>query len=123
MMTTAEQTVSAVLEQTNKRYVIETGSSEDGNSHFTLYSDGWLEQSGVILSGFSGHLTVPLMKAFRDKNYPVVVDREANGVDRDGYGDDSGVNYGDKSPTSFSVSLYGAVSCACVAWMAEGYSV
>ena len=43
-MATAEQTVSAVLESTNKRYVVETGQTE--NSWFTLYSDGWIEQGG-----------------------------------------------------------------------------
>ena len=36
-MATADQTVGAVLDATNKRYVVETGSSEDGSSHFTLY--------------------------------------------------------------------------------------
>lgn len=121
-MATAEQTVGAVLDATNKRYVVETGSSEDGNSHFTLYSDGWLEQAGVVLSGISGKTTVRLMKQFRDKNYSVVIDREADGVDSDGYQNASGVNNGDKSPTSFSISLYGATSCPCISWLAEGYS-
>ena len=66
-MATAEQTVSAVLDATNKRYVVETGSSEDGSSHFTLYSDGWLEQSGFKTG--RGQLTVNFLKEFKDTNY------------------------------------------------------
>ena len=48
-MATAEQTVSAVLESTNKRYVVETGQTENG--WFTRYSDGWVEQGGKIGDG------------------------------------------------------------------------
>ena len=40
-MATAEQTVSAVLESTNKRYLVEKGESEDGNQTWERYSDGY----------------------------------------------------------------------------------
>lgn len=45
-MATAEQTVSAVLEATNKAYIVETGDSEDGLSHYRRWSDGTIEQWG-----------------------------------------------------------------------------
>lgn len=54
-MATADQTVGAVLDATNKRYVVEIWKSEDGKNGYTKYSDGWIEQYGVIenVSGVS----------------------------------------------------------------------
>lgn len=46
-MATAEQTVSAVLESTNKRYLVEHAEAEDGSWWYDLYSDGYLKQGGV----------------------------------------------------------------------------
>ena len=46
MMATAEQTVSAVLEATNKAYIVETGDSWT-DSHYRRWSDGTIEQWGV----------------------------------------------------------------------------
>lgn len=42
-MATAEQTVMAVLNATNKRFPVEIFETEDGLSGYTRYSDGWLE--------------------------------------------------------------------------------
>ncbi len=53
-MATVEQTVSAVLDATNKRYVVETGQTENG--WFTRYSDGWIEQGGRF--GY-GNVAIP----------------------------------------------------------------
>lgn len=54
-MATAEQTVSAVLDATNKRYVVETGQTESG--WFTRYSDGWIEQGGTLSFDSEGYMT------------------------------------------------------------------
>ena len=89
-MATSDQTVGAVLDATNKRYVVETGSSEDGSSHFTLYSDGWLEQSGYVTSNLSSFTTIPLMKPYSDKNYNVIVNRESEYAECLGWGIPSG---------------------------------
>ena len=74
-MATAEQTVSAVLESTNKRYVVEIWKSEDGKNGFTKYSDGWIEQYGVIdnVSGVSdgSFKTQTLHTEFATTNYIV----------------------------------------------------
>lgn len=43
-MATADQTVSAVLEATNKAYIVEQGDSADGSSHYRRWSDGTIEQ-------------------------------------------------------------------------------
>lgn len=46
-MATAEQTVEAVLDATNKRYLVEHQEAEDGSWWYDLYSDGYLKQGGV----------------------------------------------------------------------------
>lgn len=69
-MATAEQTVSAVLESTNKRYLVEKGESEDGNQTWERYSDGYIR---TTIKGFwsSGTYTVQFPIEFQ--NPPVVV--------------------------------------------------
>ena len=70
-MATAEQTVSAVLESTNKRYVVETGTSEDGTIRYTRYSDGYLIIEGDCVAP-SGIATMNLPVPFSNTNYLVV---------------------------------------------------
>ena len=123
MMATAEQTVGAVLDATNKRYVVETGSSDDGSSHFALYSDGWLEQSGCVTNGFSGLMTIQMPKPFKDKKYVVNINREDAVVDRDGLNGETATNYGDKTESSFSITLYSPDTVGAVSWVAKGYSI
>ena len=80
-MATAEQTVSAVLDATNKRYVVETYKTEDGLGGYTVYSDGLCEQWGAkILDGQSvGPLiVVTLPKSYSNKNFHVLVSVVAN---------------------------------------------
>ena len=67
-MATADQTVSAVLESTNKRYVVETGQTE--NAWFTRYSDGWIEQGGIANFPVGG-TQIQLPIAFSTTNYVV----------------------------------------------------
>ena len=121
-MATAEQTVSAVLDATNKRYVVETGSSEDGSSHFTLYSDGWLEQSGYSTSSLKDFTTIQLMRPYSDKNYNVIVNRESKIDDVGGWSDCSGVCFASKTESSFPVSLYSPNYTSAISWMTCGYS-
>lgn len=47
-MATAEQTVSAVLGATNKRYLVEHKEAEDGSWWYDLYSDGYTVQGGHL---------------------------------------------------------------------------
>ena len=71
-MATAEQTVSAVLEATNKAYIVETGDSEDGLSHYRRWSDGTIEQWGTVKTGSSEPTTVTFPTAFTNTNYSFV---------------------------------------------------
>ncbi len=72
-MATAEQIVGAVLDATNKRYVVETYKTDDGLGGYTLYSDGFCEQWGVYffpsLQTQYQDVVVPLYKEFKNTNY------------------------------------------------------
>ena len=70
MMTTAEQTVSAVLEATNLRYPVEVGQSE--GFHFVKYSDGYKEIRAFLKDvtiPSSGVVDITFPIAFSDTNY------------------------------------------------------
>lgn len=71
-MATAEQTVSAVLDATNKRYVVEMYKTDDGSGGYTLYSDGYCEQWGTyVLDVGIAHksVTQSLYRSYKDTNY------------------------------------------------------
>lgn len=68
-MATAEQTVSAVLEATNKAYIVETGDSEDGLSHYRRWSDGTIEQWGVTGSMGQSLIQLSFPIEFTDTTY------------------------------------------------------
>lgn len=78
-MATAEQIVGAVLDATNKRYVVETGTSEDGTIRYTRFSDGYIFMEGNVPITGNGvtDLTFPL--AFTGIKYSFVSTSEASG--------------------------------------------
>lgn len=74
-MATAEQTVSAVLDATNKRYVVETYKTDDGLGGYTLYSDGFCEQWGVELlkaTNSGSSVEVILFKPYGSEKFNVI---------------------------------------------------
>lgn len=78
-MATAEQTVSAVLESTNKRYVVETGTSEEGTIRYTRFSDGYIFIEGNIPITGNGITEIPFPIAFSNTKYSFVSTSESNG--------------------------------------------
>ena len=78
-MATAEQTVSAVLDATNKRYVVETGTSEDGTIRYTRFSDGYIFMEGNVPITGNGIVNLAFPIAFTNKNYSVVALSESEG--------------------------------------------
>lgn len=121
-MATAEQIVSAVLESTNKRYVVETGKTEI--SWFTRYSDGWIEQGGNLAtygSALPTQTVVTFPIEFVDLTYTVSLA---------GYGGpwsgswDKGIKSETRKTTSFTYTGPGSgVSTENNAdWRAEGYA-
>lgn len=77
-MATADQTVSAVLEATNKAYILEQDTVEDDTwkKWFVRWSDGRIEQWGVKKTANQGNaeiiITFPV--AFSDTNYSAFVE-------------------------------------------------
>lgn len=65
-MATADQTVKAVLDATNKRYLVEHWENDGDTLWYDLYSDGWLVQGGLLTYG---ELTLP--KSYRDMNFTI----------------------------------------------------
>lgn len=80
-MATAEQIVGAVLDATNKRYVVETYKTDDGLGGYTLYSDGFCEQWGTEFSDAHNDgplIVVTLPKSYSNKNFHILVSVVAN---------------------------------------------
>ena len=125
MMATAEQTVSAVLESTNKRYVVETGTSEDGTVRYTRFSDGYLIIEGDCVAT-GGIATMNLPVPFSNTNYLIVGNTHSEGSSSAVNG--FKVNYTKKTESSFQYILsyatngtgYGAVG-ALFSFIAKGY--
>lgn len=69
-MAMAEQTVSAVLESTNKRYLVEHQeySLDEGKAWYDRYSDGYVVQCGIV-NKFADNAVVTLMVEMSDTNY------------------------------------------------------
>ena len=62
-------------------------------------------------------------KPFKDKNYVVNINREDAVVDRDGLNGETATNYGDKTESSFSITLYSPDTVGAVSWVEEVYSI
>lgn len=121
-MATAEQTVSAVLDSTNKRYVVETGQTENG--WFTRYSDGWVEQGGSLATYDTALPTATVVTfpiEFRDSMYTLSLA---------GYGGpwsgswDKGIARETKKTTGFTYTGPGSGASPGnnADWRAEGYA-
>ena len=68
-MATAEQTVEAVLDATNKRYLVEHGEAEDGSWAFDRYSDGFVVQHGTQTGNFNSLPAITLPVEMKNTNY------------------------------------------------------
>lgn len=50
--------IEGLIEKLNSmKYVIETGQSENGNQWYRKWSDGWIEQGGILNEKISGNNT------------------------------------------------------------------
>lgn len=103
-MATAEQTVAAVLEATNKAYIVETGDSEDGLSHYRRWSDGTIEQWGITGMKSNAQMTIVFPIEFSDTSYSFFAfpnEQYPNGAW-------FGIGTLDKTTSSIKVQIYGA---------------
>lgn len=116
-MATAEQTVGAVLDATNKRYVVETGQTESG--WFARYSDGWIEQGGTLNLG-SGYqkgksLTFPI--EFTTIDFSIVFSGSVSGANTTELGAN---NIGSRNTTGVTYVIH-CQSGMAGSWIACGY--
>ena len=105
-MATADQTVSAVLEATNKAYIVETGDSSDGLSHYRRWSDGTIEQWGITGNKSSGKMTIVFLIEFSDTSYSFV----AFPNEQYPRGNWAGWGTEDKTTSSLVMMIYGSSS-------------
>lgn len=125
-MATAEQTVSAVLDVIGKRYVVETGTSEDGTIRYTRFSDGYLIIEGDCVAP-GGIATMNLPVPFSNTNYLIVGNTHSEGSSS--AVNSFKVNYTKKTESSFQYIIsytsggstgYG-VAGALFSFIAKGY--
>ena len=118
-MATAEQTESAVLEATNKAYIVETGDSEDGLSHYRRWSDGTIEQWGVTPKASSEPTTITFPVAFSDTKYSFVFMVDESYVSSSSW---MGIQSEEKTTTSIAVRIQGGneSNATNYAWQAIG---
>ena len=117
-MATAEQTVSAVLEATNKAYIVEMGDSSDGLSHYRRWSDGTIEQWGdvTVSSGYTEH-TLPI--AFSNNEYQIYISYKRSPSTYPQFQSVNGLTANSKTESSFEVGSYGISGIICC-WYAIG---
>ena len=121
-MATAEQTVSAVLESTNKRYLVERddGSNEAGSYWFERYSDGWVIQGGVSIKVPSSGVNITLPIEFKTAGYWAIGAANAEKAFNE-----LGLTCKTSSTTQLTIYLrsYAAgIPNLPVAWEAKGYA-
>lgn len=113
----ADPVVSAVLGAVGKRYLVETGSTDDGKE-YEIYSDGWCVQKGRI-TPTSTKITVSLPIEYRDIKYYVFAipfDQTTLFAGRFGVGTLTTTSFGIRAVNASE----GTIS-ADLEWLAMGY--
>lgn len=82
------------------KYVVETGQSEDGNQWYRKWSDGWIEQGGIITSGTDATVTVQLIVPMTTTNYHVLFS-ESDPTSNSNNSRNATLNRGSRTTTSF----------------------
>lgn len=112
-------TIQAQLGQLeSRRYVKETGKSSDGTKWYRKWSDGWIEQGGIVqlAEGYTRG-TVNLLITFSLNNYFVVVQSSTSGSPNNIY---NNFHVEEKSLSSFSTRA-GCSEAITGLWYACGY--
>ena len=126
-MATAEQTVSAVLEATNKAYIVETGDSEDGLRQYRRWSDGTIEQWGIILQANSSTVGIIFPIEFSSTKFsfiPTVFETGAPEASKSVLGVKE--TYSERTTTSvqvvcsYSTTQNGYIANPSIEWIAIG---
>lgn len=118
-MATAEQTVGAVLDATNKRYLVEHWVSDDGLRWYDRYSDGWVEQYGIIQNlGNISVKKVDLPIEFRSSAYHV----NWRGYTKANGNDTYSSKITNQTPQSFTIEDFMLWADINFYWEAKGFA-
>lgn len=114
-MITANQTVGAVLDATNKRYLVEHQeySLDKGKAWFDRYSDGYVVQCGIV-NKQENNVVVTLMVEMLDNNYYCTCKR----IGKVGGNLDWASSVSDLQTTQFTANPQGGTGYT---WRVEGY--
>lgn len=117
-LATIQAQLAQLAQLESRRYAKETGKSSDGKSWYRKWSDGWIEQGGIIQSakGFPSR-TVKLCTPFSSSNYVVVVQSYTGGSSSYQY---NNFHVTEKSISSFS-TVAGCGEDIAGLWYACGY--
>lgn len=117
-MATADQTVSAVLEATNKAYIVEQGDSADGSSHYRRWSDGTIEQWGdtTVNQGYEER-TMPV--SFSNTNYQIFISYKKSPSTYPEFQGVYGLTANPKTESTFECGCWGISGIVCC-WYAIG---
>ena len=97
----------------SRGYVVD--SYRNGTEWYRIYSDGWIEQGGVVANtGANRVATISLLKPYADTNY-IVTTGQGNSAGAVSVGDVGQI--GTKTTTSFQIYQYHDV---IIYWQAEG---
>ena len=95
--------------------VVKTYSDEDGN-WYRLYSDGWIEQGGVISTVNKSAVTLTFLKEMRDTNYTFLV------TQKDGTEGDYSNGFNTKTYTTTNLVIMNRTGGTCPTnWVLYGY--
>lgn len=93
------QSLTTRIETLEQRYVTET--YYEGDTWYRIWSDGWIEQGGIITSGTDANVTVQLLKPMTTTNYQVFFSETDSGSPSNN-SRNATLNRGSRTTTSFS---------------------
>lgn len=82
-------------------------SYRSGTEWYRVWSDGWVEQGGVVVTSSGNSKTATLLKPFADTNYTIVGQAVESGSN---FRNGSTTDVVDKKATSFRIGIYGGGS-------------
>lgn len=104
--------------RTNERILVaKKEATDEDNTWYNLYSDGWCEQGGLVTSSTDVNVTVEFLKTFKNINYTLLVTTQSNATNA--YSQIGHVGTYAKTLTDFTTR---ASSVLNKAWQASGYT-
>lgn len=113
----ANQTFTLPIRTSERVLVAKKEATDEDNTWYNLYSDGWCEQGGLVTSSTDVNVTVEFLKIFKDINYTLLVTTQSSATNA--YSQIGHVGTHTKTLTNFTTR---ASSVLNKAWQASGYT-